>query len=92
LRYYNTIPDLLDALSMGELSAALLDRLKAAAYVKDLYQTTLQVVSSPLNHEGLHLLQLKGKNASFLRLFEKSLKALAEKKKQEALQKKWQLG
>jgi ABC-type amino acid transport substrate-binding protein len=89
LRYYSSTPELLDAVSSGTVTAALLDRIKACAYVSDLYQTTLQVSSSPLNNEGLHFLQPKGKDASFFRLFEKSLKALEEK--QDALQKKWKL-
>jgi len=92
LRNYDSIPSLLDAVVAGDLAGALLDRLRAAAFVRDLYQPTLQVASEPLTTEGLHLLQKRSASSPALRLFEKSLKALHEQKKIEELQKKWQLG
>ncbi len=91
-RNYNSIHELLDAVVAGEIAGALLDRLRAAAFVRDLYQQTLHVASSPLSTEGLRLLQKKSSLSPALRLFQKSLQALQDKKKIEELQKKWQLG
>jgi len=92
LRNYDSIHELLDAVASGKIAGALLDRLRAAAFVRDLYQQTLRVASGPLSPEGLHLLQRKNSSSSALRLFQKSLQALQDKKKLEELQKKWHLG
>jgi polar amino acid transport system substrate-binding protein len=92
VRNYDSIPSLLDAAVAGEVAGVLLDRLRAAAFVRDLYQQTLQVASGPLTGEGLHLLQRKSASSAVMRLFKKSLQALDEQKKVEVLQKKWQLG
>jgi len=89
VRNYDSVPSLLDAVAAGDIAGALLDRLRATAFVRDLYQPTLQVASEPLTNEGLHLLQRKSATSSAIRLFEKSLKALHEQKKIEELQKKW---
>jgi ABC-type amino acid transport substrate-binding protein len=91
LRQFSSIPDLLNALAMGEVSAALLDRLSAVNYVQDLYQGQLKIGSSPLTDAGLHLVTLKGKHQVFLRRFNGALKKFRKKHQLETLQKKWHM-
>ncbi len=91
MRSYPSIPVLLDALTDGELKGALLDRLPASSYVRDLYAGALKIVSKPLSAKGLHLAVLKGQQKRALELFDKSLEHLQKKKKLDAMLAKWQL-
>ncbi|HSX26728.1 MAG TPA: transporter substrate-binding domain-containing protein [Chlamydiales bacterium] len=91
IRNYDSIPELLDALSIGEIEAALLNRVPAVTYISDLYADRLKVASAPLNDAGLHLVAAKGRNPHLVSLFNKSIERLHKKKKMDALLKKWQL-
>ncbi|MBS0626077.1 MAG: transporter substrate-binding domain-containing protein [Verrucomicrobia bacterium] len=91
LRKYGTVPELLDAAVDGSIEGALLNRLTASSYVRDIYSGKLKIASAPLTDAGLHLLTLKGKHDHLVHVFNKSIKQLKKKKKIEALQKKWQL-
>lgn len=91
LRQFQSIPDLLNAILMGEISAALLDRLSAINYVQDLYQGQLKIGSAPLTDTGLRLVTLKGRQQTFLRSFNAALKRFRKKHQLEALQKKWHM-
>lgn len=87
LRGYPTVPALLNAVVAGEIQAAVLDRIPAVNFVKDLYAGKLKIVSQPLTDGGLHLVARKGRLQSFndtLRVFEK-------KKKMDPLLEKWSL-
>lgn len=90
-RNYASIPDLLNGVASGEVAGALLDSLAAASYVRDLYSGILKVASTPLTEAGLHVITLRDKDEPFLRLFNKSLKALRSKDKLEGIQQKWNL-
>lgn len=88
---YASIPELLDAITVGEIAGALLDRIPAVNYVTDLYQGKLKIVSPPLTGQGLHLATEKGKQEELVRSFDESLKFLKKKKKLRSLMKKWGL-
>lgn len=91
MRSYPSVPVMLDALTDGDIKGALLDRLLASNYVRDLYAGALKVSGKPLSPKGLHLAVLKGQQKHALELFEKSLEHLQKKKKMQALLAKWQL-
>jgi polar amino acid transport system substrate-binding protein len=88
---YARVTDLLDAVASGQLQGAVLDRLLAVNYVRDLYAGKLKVIPAPLNDQGLHLIVPKGEKPDQVALFEKSLKSLIKKHKVDALLKKWSL-
>jgi len=91
MRSYPSITALLDALVDGDIKGALLDRLVALSYTRDLYSGALKVVGVPLTGKGLHLAVLKGQQRHTLDLFEESLEHLQKKKKLQELLVKWQL-
>jgi polar amino acid transport system substrate-binding protein len=90
IRNYATIPELLDALAVGAIQGALLDRIPAVNFVNDLYSATLKIASAPLTDKGLHLIAPKGRS-SLIKSFNKNLEALKRRKTLSSLQKKWQL-
>ncbi len=91
IRSYDTIPDLLDAVATGDIEAAVLDRLRAINYVRDLYAGRLKIASAPLTNVGLHTVAPLGESAKFTRLFNQALAQMKKKKTLEELQKKWNL-
>lgn len=91
LRTYSSIPDLLDALVQGEINGAILNRILAVNYVRDLYADKLMVVGSPMTDTGLHLVTVKGKHQNLVKNFNKSLQAFKKKKKLQPLLEKWEL-
>lgn len=91
VRKYNTVPDLLNAVATGSLEGALLDRLAACGYVRDLYAGRLKISSESLTDAGLHLASPKGQQKHLIELFDQTLLQLKKQKKLKALQKKWQL-
>ncbi len=88
IRNYNSAPELLNAVAVGEIQGALLSRIPAVNYVADLYANTLQVVGAPLTDAGLHLVAPKGRG---IKGFNKTLETFRKKKTLNALLKKWQL-
>ena len=91
IRGYATIPDLLNAVADGEIEAAVLDRLHALNYVRNLYSARLKIATAPLTPVGLRLVTPKGEATRFTRLFNHALEQMQKKKELEALQKKWNL-
>ena len=91
IRPFNSVPELLDAVVSGELEAAVLDRLPAMSYVRDLYADQLKIASEPLAKSGLHLIAPKGKLQPLIRAFDKSIERFSKKDKLSKLQKKWHL-
>lgn len=87
IREFQSIPDLLGAVTLGKIDAALLDRIPAVNYIDNLYAGMLEIPSKPLNNAGIRLVGPKGEIDSFNRSF-KSLKKKGDVKK---LQKKWEL-
>ncbi|HSX37380.1 MAG TPA: transporter substrate-binding domain-containing protein [Chlamydiales bacterium] len=92
VRNYPTAPDLLEALSQGEIEGVLLDRVLAGSYVTDLFSKKLKIAGPPLSDAGLHLIVLKGKQSVLLAQFNKSINILKKKKRMSVLIKKWRLG
>lgn len=88
---YSSVPELFNAVVAGEVKGAILDRLYAISYVRNLYAGKLTIAVSSLNESGLHLVTLKGERAREMAQFDKTLKHLAKNKQLEALLKKWQL-
>jgi ABC-type amino acid transport substrate-binding protein len=91
VRYYPSIPEMLDAVANGEIEAALLDRVPAASYVNDLFAEKLKISGPPLTDLGLHLVSLKGKQPQLIRQVNQCLAYLKKKKRMQALLRKWQL-
>lgn len=91
VRKYLSGPDLLNGIVSGEVAGGLLARVPASAYVSDLYQEKLKIVSSPLTGQGLHLVALKNSQEDLMQGFDESLKTLKRKKRLEELLKKWSL-
>jgi polar amino acid transport system substrate-binding protein len=91
IRGYNSAPDLLNAVANGSVEAAVLDRLPALNYVRDLYTGRLKIASAPLTPVGLHTVTLKGETGKFTPLFNQAIDQMQKKKTLEALQKKWRL-
>ncbi len=91
IRNYNSIPELLTALVNGEIEGALLNRIPAVSYVRDLYAGKLKIASAPLTDAGLHLVAVKGKHHHLIQLFNKSLDHFKKKKKLQSLLQKWEL-
>ncbi len=90
IRKYATIPELLNALAIGEVQGALLDQIPAVNYVADLYADRLKIAGAPLNQKGLHLLALKD-HSHLVAVFNKNLDAFKRKKQFQDLLKKWHL-
>lgn len=86
IREFLSIPDLLNAVAVGEIEAALLPNVPAVNYVGDLYAGSLKIVGSPMTDQGLHLVGPKGSIAKF----DRELKALKAKKSYSELLVKWQ--
>lgn len=91
IRPFNSVPELLDAVVSTELEAAVLDRLPATSYVRDLYSDQLKIASQPLVKTGLHLVVPKGKSQVLIRAFDKSIQRFSKKDTLSKLQKKWHL-
>lgn len=87
IRAYNSIPDLLNAVVVGDVQAALLSKIPAVSFVGDLYAGKLKIVGDPLSDVGLHLVGPKGK----IGRFSKTLEALRKKKALDSFLKKWGL-
>lgn len=91
VRKYETIPDLLNGVVTGSLEGALLDRLVANSYIRDLYAEQLKISTEPLTNAGLHMVSLKGQKKHLIDLFNHAFSQLEKQKKIRDLQKKWQL-
>ncbi len=91
IRQYPSIPLLLEAVSNGEIEGALVAKLPAVNYVRDLFAGKLRISGEPLDPSGLHLIVLKNSQPKLLREFNQSIAHLKKKKTIDALLKKWQL-
>jgi ABC-type amino acid transport substrate-binding protein len=87
VRYYSSIPSLLDAAAKGDIDAALLNQIPAVNFISDLYAGVLMIAGKPMTDQGIHLVGPKGGISSF----NKNLEALRKKKTLDELQKKWGL-
>jgi len=87
IRTYTSIPDLLNAVAGGDIQAALLAKIPAVSFVKDLYAEKLQIVGDTMSNAGLHLVGPKGK----INRFTAALETLRKRKILDTLLKKWGL-
>ncbi len=90
IRSYSSFPDALNAVMNGEIEAAVLDRLPASAYVRDLYNGKLKIVGKPLTKAGLHAIANKD-SGHFIDSFNKTIEKMKKKGVLDSLEKKWQL-
>ena len=87
IRTYPSIPELLNSLVRGEIEGALLYRILASNYVRDLYSSQLKIVGKPLTEEGIRMIALKGRHPQIIKNFDRSLESMKKKKLQNLLQK-----
>lgn len=91
IQTYGSAAALINDLLMGYIDGALLPILIAESFTRGSFTDSIQIVSKPLNNEGLRVLTLKGKSPKLLKYFNKGLEHLEKTDKYDKLLKKWQL-
>ena len=91
VRNYALASDALAALMNKEVEGVIIDRLTAVGFIRGVYAGKLKITGQPLNELGLRLVTLKGTHPEAIKVFNKSIRHLAKKKKLQKLLKKWQL-
>ncbi len=91
IRYYESTPQALAAISAGTLDGAMIDVLTAEAFCSDLYQGKLKIATAPLNDEGLRLITKHGSASNLIKGFNKGLQRLKKNGSYEKLLVKWNL-
>lgn len=89
---YTSTPQLLEAVTAGNVQGALLNRIPAANYLEDLFSGKLQIASSPLTEQGIRLLTIKGLHPKFLSQWNECMNTLEKEGKLSKMRAKWQLG
>lgn len=87
IRSFNSVPELLNAVVYGDVQAAVLNRIPALNFVRDLYANELKVVGKPMTDQGIRMMTLKGKMGSF----SAHLSSVQRKKEWDELLRKWNL-
>lgn len=91
IRYYESTPQMLDALLKETIDGALIDVLSATAYLRDLYQKELKIVTAPLTDEGLRLITKYNTAPKLIKKFDAGLKKLRDEGSYNQLLDKWGL-
>ncbi len=91
IRIYESIPELLSAVVSGDADGALLSRVPAINYVRDLYAGALEISGEPLTEAGIRFVAIKGEYKKQIALLDKSIEKLEKRGKLKALQEKWRL-
>lgn len=91
IRNYSSTAQALNDVSQGIIDGALVNNLIAIAYCQDLYEGKLQIVTPPLNQEGLRLVTLRGKAPELIDAFNEGLESLQRSKEYDQLLQKWHL-
>lgn len=91
IRPYDSIPKMLNDVSLGILEAAFIGILPAEAYCNDLYQGTLKIVTGPLNEDGLRLITLKGDQQMLMKAFDNTISKMQSDGSYVKLMQKWGL-
>lgn len=91
IRYYDSIPQALNAVLVGTIDGAMVDILSAAAYCRDLYQGELMIVTPPQSDEGLRLVTKHNAATDLIKGFNKGLQKLKKNGSYEKLLDKWSL-
>lgn len=91
IRSYESVPDALNALALGQVDAAVVDYLIGESYVNDLYQGKLKASGAPLTNEGLRLLVMHNESPKLIDRFDKGLAAIKASGAYDELLRKWGL-
>lgn len=91
IRYYGSVPSMLDDILTGQIDGALLGVLEANAYTQDLYQGNLKIATPPLNDRGLRLIALHSEAPALIEAFNSALDHLKKTGKYTELARKWGL-
>ena len=91
IRYYDSTPQALNAILTETIDGALVDALTATAYLRDLYQKELKIVTPPLTDEGLRLITKYDQSKELVKKFDKGLEELKENGDYNKLLDKWGL-
>ena len=88
---YESVPEALNELVIGEVDGVLVSNIPAISYVSDLYSKRLKIVTEPLDDEGLRLITLHDNNQELLKIFNRGLNRMKQSGQYEELLKKWKL-
>jgi polar amino acid transport system substrate-binding protein len=91
IRYYNSVPEALNALVHETIDGAIIDILSAVAYCRDLYQEKLKIATAPLNEEGMRLITKHGAAPDLIKGFDAGLMKLQKNGDYDKLLDKWHL-
>jgi polar amino acid transport system substrate-binding protein len=91
IRYYDSVPELLNDLLRMSIDAAVVDTLMAHAYIRDLYHGQLKIATAPLSTQGLRLVTLYNQSPALIKLFNQGLKTLKATGRYDELLEKWGL-
>ena len=91
IRVYDSIPRALNDTVNEVIDGAILDNLIATSYCYDIYQGQLEIVTPPLDQEGLRMVVLYDQNEYLMKIFDKTLSSLKKNGKYQKLLQKWQL-
>ncbi len=91
IRTYDSIPSALNDAAAFNIDGAIVGNLGAKSYVQDLYYKKLQIMTPPLDDEGLRLIALIGRDQSLFAKFNKSLESMKKSGKYQELLQKWNL-
>ena len=88
---YASAAYLMEALKYNLVDGAILDALEAQAFVNNLYTGSFEVVTKPLNDEGIYLVTMNEKNPLLIDLFNSGLKRMKRRGTYQKLLEKWKL-
>lgn len=92
IQVYDSIAKALQALEQGSVDAAAVGYLEAFSYVTDIYQGQLEVISEPLNQQGLKVVTLIKTSPKLIQTFNEGLEELKASGGYDSLLSKWKLG
>lgn len=81
----------MEAMKFKLVDAALLDTLVAYAYVTNVFAGKFQVVTTPLNDEGIYLVTMKDRNPLLIDVINQGVKRMKARGVYKKLLKKWNL-
>ncbi len=91
IRYYDSIPQALNAILQSDVDGAMVDILSATAYCRDLYQGQLKIATPPLNDDGLRLITKHKAAPHLIKGFNEGLKRMQKNGSYKKLLDRWNL-
>lgn len=88
---YLTERQLLEGLSIGEVSCAVASFVKVKKIVNDLYEDELKIITPAFSNDAIRFIGKKDSQKEFLEIFDKALDTLHRNKRIKALEEKWGL-